>query len=180
MNNFVERMVDERLVYQGIIFGIYERDIEIAPNTTVTWQVIKGQDGVAIVAVDADNRVVLVEEYFGAQDARGLKLPGGVIDDGEDTAAAAQRELAEEVGLQAQSLELLTSMTSLPGYFLGTTHVFLATGLKPAEARGDEEYYIRVRKVPLNQAVQMCQSGEIHEARTVAAILLAGRKLQPK
>jgi 8-oxo-dGTP pyrophosphatase MutT (NUDIX family) len=175
--HFVERVVGERLVYQGIIFGIYERDIQITPDRTVTWQVIKGKDAVAVVAMDDHNNVLLLEEYFGAQNQRGFKLPGGVIDAGENAESAVQRELAEEVGLSAQKLELLAAMTSLPGYFTGKTHVFLATGLEQADAEGDEEHYIQLRKVPLRRAVEMCGSGEIQEARTVAGILLASNKL---
>jgi ADP-ribose diphosphatase len=177
MSEHDEKILEERVAYKGRLFSVVERDIEIKPGKTVTWEMIStGGDAVGIVAIDADQNIYLVEEYFAAVHERGLKLPGGKIDDGEEPETAANRELQEEIGFTGD-FSKLADMTTAPGYIIHRTVIYLAENLKSSSLEGDEKHHFRVHKLPLHKAVAMCASGEIAEARTVAALLLAEKKL---
>jgi ADP-ribose diphosphatase len=171
-----ETIVAERVVFQGRSLRVLERDIQLSESKTVTWEVLAKGDSVAIVALDDDNFVWLVEEYFGAINERSLCLPKGRVDNGELPAAAAARELREEIGMGGE-LEHLITMSVSPGYLTQRTEVFLATGLHPDPLPGDEAHHLEIVRIPLSQAIEMCGQGAITEARTIAAIMFAGRKL---
>jgi len=178
MDDFTEQILDERAVYTGKVFTVVERNIQIAPDKTATWEVIKkrGDNSVAIVAVDDEHNVFLVEEYFGAINKRELSLPKGRIDDGEDAETAANRELQEEIGMRG-NLTKLADVSVSPGYLTQITTLFLAQDLQTSQLQGDEEHHFAIRKMPLAQAIAMCQNGEISEARTITALLLAEKQL---
>lgn len=178
MTEHSEKIVEERVVYKGKVFSVVERDIEIKPGKTVTWEVIekRGKSSVAIVAIDKEKNVYLVEEYFGGTNKRGLKLPMGMIDEGEEAETAADRELQEEISFKGTLIKL-ADMTISPGYMTQRTVFFLAKDLKPSSLKGDEEHHFKVHKIPIQAAIAMCESGEIDEARTIAALLLAEKKL---
>lgn len=173
-----EEVVAEREVFRGRRLTVLERDIRVTADRVVTWEVLAKDDSVAIVALDAQRRVHLVEEYFGAIGERALCLPKGRIDPGETPAEAADRELREELGLRGDLTHLGTLSVS-PGYLSQRTQIFLATGLAPDPLEGDEEHSLRPMTFLLDEAVRMCRDGAIHEARTVAALYLAADCVPP-
>jgi 8-oxo-dGTP pyrophosphatase MutT (NUDIX family) len=173
-----EEVLAEREVFRGRRLTVVERDIRVAPDRVVTWEVLKKDDSVAVVALDEGGRVHLVEEYFGAIGGRELCLPKGRIDPGESPPEAAGRELREELGLRGDLAPLCTLSLS-PGYLSQRTHVFLATGLTPDPLAGDEEHSLEPATLLLDDAVRLCADGVIREARTVAALLLAARSFRP-
>ena len=169
----MERWLASRVVFEGAQFSVKEIDVELAPGKVAHWEIVdKGGHSIAVVPVDAARDVYLVEEYFGAIDARGLSLPKGMVDPGESAEAAALREMREEIGM-AGNLRKLSEMTISPGYLTQKTTVFLATGLHPAPLPGDEEGRLEVVKLPLDSAIGKTLSGEITEARTIAGLVLA-------
>ncbi len=172
-----EIIVAERTVFRGRNFRVLERDIKLSESKTVTWEVLdKGADSVAIVAIDEDTAVWLVEEYFGGTNERSLCLPKGRIDPGENPADAAARELREETGMGGK-LERLLTMSVSPGYLTQRTEVFLATGLYPDPLPGDEMQHLTPVLVQLASALDMCAQGVITEARTIGALMLVARRL---
>lgn len=172
-----EIIVAERTVFRGRNFRVLERDIKLSESETVTWEVLdKGTDSVAIVAIDEDTNVWLIEEYFGGTNERCLCLPKGRIDAGENAAEAAARELREEIGMGGK-LERLLTMSVSPGYLTQRTEVFLATGLHPEPLPGDEVQHLVPVRVPLAGALDMCAQGVITEARAIGALMLVGRRL---
>jgi ADP-ribose diphosphatase len=172
-----EIIVAERTVFRGRNFRVLERDIKLSESKTVTWEVLdKGTDSVAIVAIDEDTNVWLVEEYFGGANERCMCLPKGRIDPGEDPAETAARELREEIGMRGK-LERLLTMSVSPGYLTQRTELFLATDLHPDPLPGDEVHHLAPVRIPLAGALDMCGQGVITEARTIGALMLVGRRL---
>ena len=152
------------------------------PGGEATREVVETADAVAAVALDGDGRVVLVEQYRHPLGARAWELPAGKLDvEGEDTEAACQRELAEEVGLRAGRLELLGTFANSAGWTSERTTLYLASELTavgpPAGFTADhEEADLAVRRVLLDDAVAEVEDGTITDGKTVVGLLLAARR----
>lgn len=134
---------------------------------------------VAVVPVENGN-VILIEQFRAPLGEPLLEIPAGKRDVfGEDPAATAIRELEEEVGRTAGRLELLTELATTPGFTDERIAIYLATGLAevPAQPVGAEESHAVVHTMPLDAAVDLVTDGIIVDAKSVAGILLASRRL---
>lgn len=169
----MEKIIGSKILFKGKKFMVKELTIELEPGKIVHWEIVdKGGDSVAMIPIDDEGNVYLVEEYFGATNERTLCLPKGMINKGETPAEAALRELQEEIGVTG-TLHYLVTMSVSPGYLSQKTIVFLVSDLRPKSLRGDEEQYIRPIKMPMDEALQMIRDGKITEARTIGGITLA-------
>lgn len=127
---------------------------------------------VCIAAIDAGD-VLLIREYQVGTDRYELVLPKGAIDPGEEVLAAANRELMEEAGFAAKSLQLMKVMAVAPGYFNHRTHLVLATDLYPQQADGDEPEPLEVVRWPMAELPALFCREDFSEARSLAALVLA-------
>lgn len=130
-----------------------------------------------VVAIDKDNKVLLIREFQGAVEEDQYGLPRGKVESNQTSEEAAQAELEEEAGVRANELVKLGVLTAIPGYVNLRTHIFLGTGLTPSNKDGDEMEKLEVKRFTFNEIITMIESGEINEARVISAILLARAKL---
>lgn len=138
--------------------------------------VVRHPGAVAVVPVLDDGTVVLVRQYRVTAGTELLEVPAGVRDvAGEDTATTAARELAEEVGYRAESLELVGVLRAAVGLLDETCHVYVATGLTPGEIspQGHEEQAMTVEHLRLDEVAARTADGTLSDMKTVAALLLA-------
>jgi len=159
---------EERIAWRGRLFdvaverwGEHEREIVSHPGS------------VAIVAVDAAERVVLVRQRREAARAELVELPAGTLEAGEEPLACAQRELAEGTGLRGGSWRELASVWTAYGYSNQGFHVFLATDLEHGEqALSIEEADLRVAYLVVAEFREAVLGGRIKDAPTIAAFAL--------
>ncbi|MFG1780678.1 NUDIX domain-containing protein [Micromonospora sp. NPDC049051] len=167
--------------YRGRIFDVVSEEVTMPGGGTGVRDVVRHVGAVAVVALDAAGQVVLIRQYRHAVGRHLWELPAGLTDvSGEDLAAAAVRELAEEVDLTAGRVDVLVDLHSSPGFTNELVRVFLARDLTavPAEQRHerrDEEADLQVLRVDLDEAVRMVLAGEITNASCVAGLLAAVR-----
>ena len=128
---------------------------------------------VAIVALDEDMGLLLVEQYRYAIGRMLLEIPAGKLAPGETPEEAAGRELQEETGAQPGSLLSLGKIYAAPGCYSEALYLFLARGLRFGQTQPDEDEFLLQRRVPFQQAVEMVLSGEIEDGKTVSAVLKA-------
>lgn len=172
-----EQIVKETLVFQGNVISVSEIRVLLEDGSIVEWEVVtKAGDSVAMVAIDADNNVHLIEEYYGAVDKRLLSLPKGTVERNESPSQSALRELREEIGYTGILHDLITVEVS-PSYLRQKTHIFLVTDLVFSPLEGDESAHIQEVCIPLKDVREMIANGHISEARTVAGLLLVLERL---
>lgn len=138
------------------------------------FEVAHTPDAVAIVALDADGRVVLVRQRRTAVDADVLELPAGLIDEGEEPLESARRELREETGLRGGRWRELTSFWTTPGFVDERVTVFLAEGLDEGEPEPDDAEDLE----PVRWTVEEVEArlGELDDATTIIGLLLLLRE----
>ena len=152
------------LVFEGAVWDVRDDRVRYGDGE-IRRQYVAHTGAVAIVALDDDGRVLLIQQYRHPIRHRDWELPAGLLDvAGEEPLAAAKRELAEEADLVAANWEPLVSSWTTPGGNDEIIHVFLATGLSAADTahpRVDEEADIRVEWMPLADAVDAVLTGRM-------------------
>jgi len=132
---------------------------------------------VFVVAVTDDDEVLLVELHRYPTGTSSVEIPAGGSE-GQDALPAAQRELREETGLEADNWTRLGSMWALNGVCRANEHVFLAQGLRPVGGEKlAEEGITGVRRVPWPDVLEMVRAGEITDSESIASLLYAAIEL---
>ena len=163
-------------VYRGRVVDLGIEQVRLPNGVEIELEVVRHAGAAGVAAVDEQLRVVLIHQFRHAGGGFLWEIPAGILQAGEQPAACARRELAEEVGLTAARLDLLTAMLPTPGYSDERIHLFLGRDLTTVPmAREHDEVIESVERVPLPDAVSMVRRGEIPDAKTALALLLAAR-----
>ena len=136
-------------------------------------EVVHHPGGAAAVAVDAERRVCLLRQYRYAAGGWLWELPAGKLEPAEPPLGTAQRELAEEAGLEARRWTSLGTCLSSPGVFTEVLHLFLATGIAPGAAAHERSEVIEIHWLPLETACEWALAGTITDSKTVIGLLRA-------
>ena len=133
----------------------------------------RGREAVIVCAITSDHHVVLIREYMAGVHKYELALPKGRVDPGETLKFAADRELKEEAGFGAHSIQYLRELSLAPGQMGYSIHAMLATDLYEMSLPGDEPEPIEVVRWPLSKLDELIFSSEFSEARSIATLRLA-------
>jgi ADP-ribose pyrophosphatase len=174
------RRVSEVEVFRAWLFTVGQAELVDPNGKSFERFIIHHPGAVTIVPVHADGRVTLVRQYRAAVDRMVLEAPAGTRDvDGEPREVTARRELAEEAGLEAASMEVLIGTFNTPGMSDQFTTIFLATGLSPCPARpmGVEEGFMTSETIALDDVETLVADGTLVDETTVLGLLLARARL---
>jgi len=163
------------LAFHGKVWDI-RRDTFAFGGHDVVREYVDHTGAVAVLAMDAEGRVLLINQYRHPIGEREWELPAGLLDiAGEPPLAAAQRELAEEVDLAASDWTQLLTFHTSPGGSNEVLHVFAAEELSatPTFARTEEEAEIVVRWAPLQEVVDAVLAGRLRNSILIVAVLAA-------
>jgi ADP-ribose pyrophosphatase len=170
------RRLTGRRLYAGRVLALDLDLVEEPGGIRVGREVVRHRGSVAALAVHADGRVVLVRQYRYAVDALVWELPAGRLDAGESPEQGARRELEEEVGLRAATLEPLAVLYTTPGFCDEIIHLFRATGLTPVPARPEADERIEAQACSLEEARRLLAGGTALDAKTQVALLLEAER----
>ncbi|SDH30531.1 ADP-ribose pyrophosphatase [Pseudobutyrivibrio sp. 49] len=168
------KRIDRKLVHSGSILDFYEDTMLLPNGKTEKWDFISHRMGAAcVLAVKPDGKILMVRQYRNALNRETLEIPAGKRDSAnEDTAVCAARELEEETGYRAGKIEKLLSLKSTVAFCDELIDVYLATELeKVGEQKLDESEEIDIEEWDLKDLLDMCFSGKMQDAKTVAAIM---------
>lgn len=172
MTKLEEKTIRSEEIFSGKIISLHLQDVELPNGKQGKREIIKHPGAVAILAVTADNKVLMVEQYRKALERTIVEIPAGKLEKGEEPALCARRELEEETGYDCESLELLTSFYTSPGFADEIVHVYLATGLTKKEnaAALDEDEFVNLEELTLDEAEQYVKEQKIYDAKTIFAV----------
>jgi ADP-ribose pyrophosphatase len=173
------RVVGEEPAWRGRRISVAVALIEGPDGERHEREVVHHPGAVGVVPLHADGTVTLVCQYRAALDRMLWEVPAGLRDvEGEPTAQTAARELAEEAGLAATTLEHLLTFHNSPGFSDEALEIYLATGLSEVDddRQGPEEQHMLVERVPLAEALAMVHDGRITDAKTVIGLLTTARR----
>lgn len=164
-------------IYVGRVMAVRADEVMMPGGRVALREVLEHAGAVAIAALDADDRLMMIHQYRHPVRRRLWELPAGLLDEpGEDPLETAKRELAEEAGLAATDWSVLIDVAPSPGFSDESVRVYLARGLTEVgrpEMGDDEEADLSTRWVTLSVAVRMVLAGTIVNGVTVGAVLAA-------
>ncbi len=163
--------IKSRFVYEGKYLKVRQDIIESPGHPTKTWDIGVNPGAVAVIPINSQGRVVLVEQWRRAIGCITLELPAGMLDPDESPEDCAQRELQEETGFKAGSLIAFGGCYSSPGTFTEYLHLFIGKDLSESPLQADDTDGIDVRAITFDEAKKLIKKGEISDAKTVVGIL---------
>jgi ADP-ribose pyrophosphatase len=172
-----ERTLQTERIYDGKLVSLRIDTVELPSGRETRREIVEHGDVVAMVPVDSEDNVLLVRQYRKATEQTLLEIPAGLIEAGEEPLESARRELEEETGFAAESWELLGGFYTSPGFCTEYIYVYLATRLRPSSRDPDDDEIIELVRVPLSRAADLVASGEICDAKSMAGLLMALRRL---
>jgi ADP-ribose pyrophosphatase len=167
-----EKKLATQQIYHGRGVNIRVDTVENASGKEATREVVEHSDCVAVAVLDEQDNVLLVRQFRHAVGKFLLEIPAGGIDPGEDPVDTVCRELQEEIGYFPRKIDKLGGFYAIPGYGTEYLHCFLATDLVPGRLVAEDTESIELVRVPSERIPHLITSGEICDAKSVAALLL--------
>ena len=164
--------LDSRIAYTCPGFDVVNERVRLPDGTETEFDYLSEPASVCVLPFTPDGEVVCIEEWRQAVDRVNRGLPvGGTEPDDDDLEAAARRELTEETGHEAETLEQLVTVEPANGIADTVLHFFVARGCRPtAEQRLDHNESIRVAPTAFDDLLEAVRDGEIRDGRTVLAL----------
>jgi ADP-ribose pyrophosphatase len=165
-----------REIYKGKIVHLVVEDVTLPNGNRTIMEVIHHPGAAAVVPFVSDDEILLVNQYRHAVGGYLLEVPAGKLEPGEPPELCAERETEEEVGYRPGHLIRLGSIVTTPGFTDEVIHLFAAHEMTATEARPNPDEVLSVVRMPFLEAVARIERGEIEDAKTICAILLAARR----
>lgn len=157
-------------IYRGRVVNLSLETVTLPNGATVEMELIHHPGAAAIVPMKDDGTVLLIRQYRHAVGGYILEIPAGKLDPGEDPRDCAARELEEEIGFRAASLEPMITFFTTPGFTDEVIHIFKATGLTPGTQNLGRDEVLDVIELPLERAIAQIADGTIRDGKTIVGL----------
>ena len=166
-----EKTLSSRLVYEGRAVKLRVDTVQTLDGRQTTREVVEHSDCVAIIALDADDKALLVKQFRKPVGKELLEIPAGGIGPDEDPVTTVCREMREETGYLPRKVEKLGGFYSTPGYCTEYLYLYLATDLTPSPLHAEDTDSISLVRVLTTQIPSLIASGNICDAKSIAGLL---------
>ena len=166
----LEETVSKNYLYKGKILNLRCDDALLPDGKPCKREIVEHSGGAAVLCVK-DGMVALVKQFRYAYGEVIYEIPAGKLNAGENPMEAARRELEEETGLIATTLNHLFTLYPSPGYTNEKIYIYEAAEVSEGKQNPDEDEYLSVEFLPLDQVREMISNGKINDAKTIAAVL---------
>lgn len=167
-----EKTLSSELIYNGRAVRLRVDTVEMPGGRKTTREIVEHSDCVAIIALDENDNVLMVNQFRHAVGKELLEIPAGGIDPGEDAEAAVRREMQEETGYLPKKVERLGGFYSAPGYCSEYLYLCLATDLVPSQLYAEDTENISLVRVPVSQISGLLESGKVCDAKSIAGLMV--------
>ncbi|MBQ7040054.1 MAG: NUDIX hydrolase [Clostridia bacterium] len=174
----IERRIESEIKYSGKVLSLREDTVELPNKAVAKREVVEHNGAVGVVPITDENEIILVKQFRAGVQKITLELPAGKLELGEDPLDCGIRELEEETGYKAKSFKHLTSFATSPAILEEVIHVYLATDLYEGEINPDEDEFVEIIKMPVDEIKKLIISGEIDDGKTIIGVLLATEYLK--
>jgi ADP-ribose pyrophosphatase len=171
-------LLKSEIVYPGRAFTIRRDHLRLPDGHETKFDIVEHVGSVVLIPVDEQGNLVFVRQYRHAAGLDLLELPAGTLSPGEAPEACARREIREETGLAAGKLEQVGGFHLAPGYSTEYMHVYLATDLYSDPLQADADEFLTVERYSLAETQALVEHGDLPDAKTLAALLLARTALE--
>ena len=180
LSKFIEKTLSSKTIYEGKIISLTLEEVELPDGNRAQRELVQHSGAVALIPLTDDGKLVLVKQYRKSLNRMLIEIPAGRIEVGEDPEVTAIRELEEETGYGARKVTYIQSFATSPGFANEIIHLYLAENLYEIvnPAAGDEDEFIEVLEVTIDEAEQLVASGEIFDAKTAFAVIFAKHQLK--
>ncbi|MFC1983543.1 NUDIX hydrolase [Chloroflexota bacterium] len=168
----MEKTLSSQQIYDGQVVKLRVDTVSMPGDRETTREIVERSDCVAIVAIDADDNVLLVNQFRKPVEKELLEIPAGGIEPGEDPVTAVRREMQEETGYLPQRVEKLGGFYSAPGYSSEYLHLYLAVDLIPSQRYAEDTDSIELVRVPVSQIPVLITTGKICDSKSIAGLLI--------
>ncbi|MFJ8256202.1 NUDIX domain-containing protein [Peribacillus asahii] len=172
MKKFEEKTLSSQKIFTGKVISLQVDDVELPNGKTSKREIIKHPGAVAVIAITDDGKIVMVEQYRKAMERSLVEIPAGKLEPGEEPLKTAERELEEETGYVCGRMEHVISFYTSPGFADELVHVYVAHQLSKKEdaASLDEDEFVEVIELTLEEAQQYIEEEKIYDAKTAYAV----------
>lgn len=177
MDPLTETVLDTETIYDGKLVHLSRVTVRLPNGEQSFREIVRHPGAVAMVPLTAEGEVILVQQFRLASNRIMLEIPAGTLEPGEEPQVAAERELQEEIGLRPGRLTSLGGEFTAPGYTTEFIHLYLAEDLEAAPLAVDDDEFLEIVTLPLDEALRRVESGTIQDGKTIAALLLTARRL---
>ena len=174
IDGFEEKCLDSKLIFDGKVLHLYRDEIYLPDGREAFREFCRHIGAVCVVPVTDDGEIICVKQYRYAVGEVMLEIPAGKLDaKDEDPREAALRELREETGATCKKLTYMGKYFSSPAILDECIHMYMAEGLEFGDTDFDEDEFIEIVKIPVDELVDMIMRGEVHDGKTQAAVVRA-------
>jgi ADP-ribose pyrophosphatase len=170
--------IRSEFLLEGRAFKIRRDHLRTPDGRETKYEIVEHGGSVVMLPLDSQGNLLFVRQYRHAAALDLLELPAGTRDGDEPYEACAAREMREETGMAAGKLEKVGEFYLAPGYSTEFMMVFLATDLTHSPLKADADEFLQLEKIPVKQALQMAERGEVPDAKSLAALFVASRWLK--
>ena len=165
-----EKLLSTIRVHSGKVLKLDLDTVALPNGRTIELEILRHPGASAVVPLKEDGKVVLIRQLRHAAGGFIYEIPAGKLDPDEDPKDCAARELEEEVGYRAGSLELLTSIWTAPGFTDEVIHIYQGTKLETGKQQLDQDEILEIVEWPLEEAMSRILDGTIRDAKTIIGL----------
>jgi ADP-ribose pyrophosphatase len=172
MDHLIEKTVSTKTIFEGKVIDLVIEEVKLPNGQLSKREIIKHPGAVGIIPLTSNRKIVMVQQYRKPLERVIVEIPAGKLEKGEEPLASAIRELEEETGYSSEKVTYLTSFYTSPGFADEIIHLYMAEDLVKKEnpAAQDEDEFIDVLEVTLDEALKLMNEKKIYDAKTAYAI----------
>lgn len=176
------RQLSREVLYRGKVFDLIVDQVEYPSGRRGVREIARHPGGAVVVPVLDDGRLLFVRQLRYPLGDHIVEFPAGKLSPGEDPRDCARRELEEETGFRAETVDHLTSIYTTPGFCDEILHIYLGTNISQTgrgPTREEGEFSMTLVTLTLDEAMARIENGTLRDAKTIVGVLLAARRLRP-